>query len=124
MARAATYADLSDDGQNNILCDDALTQTAIDAHGHRLRLVLQQCLCGQHMPDLAGADAESQRTECAVCASVAIPTDDGHARLRQALLRPDDMHDALIFCAERIHRDAEVVAVLCELVKLLVGLHV
>ena len=47
------------------------------------------------MPDLAGADAEGQRAECAVGAGVAVAADDGHARLGDAHLRPHHVDDAL-----------------------------
>ena len=50
---------------------------------------------GQHMLHFAGADAERQRAESAVRGGVAIAADHGHAGLREALLGPDDVHDAL-----------------------------
>ena len=37
----------------------------------------QQALRGQHVPDLAGADAEGQGAEGAVGAGVAVAADDG-----------------------------------------------
>ena len=65
-----------------------------------LRLALQQALRGQHVLHLAGADAERQRAECAVRRRVAVAADDGHAGLRQSLLRTDHVHDALLGCCE------------------------
>jgi hypothetical protein len=47
------------------------------------------------MLHLGGADAEGQGAEGAVGGRVAVAADHGHARLREALLRPDHMHDAL-----------------------------
>ena len=61
----------------------------------------QQALRGQHVPDLAGADAEGQRAERAVGAGVAVAADDGHARLGEPELRADDVDDALALVAER-----------------------
>jgi hypothetical protein len=45
--------------------------------------------------DLGRADAEGQRAEGAMRRGVAVAADDGHARQGEALLRPDDVHDAL-----------------------------
>ena len=40
-----------------------------------------------------------------------VAADDGHARLGQAELRADDVHDALLDVAERVQPDAELRAV-------------
>ena len=63
------------------------------------------------MLDLARADAERQRAERAVRGGVGVAADDRHARLGDAQLRPDDVDDALALGAERVQRDAELVAV-------------
>ena len=47
------------------------------------------------MFDFRRADAEGQRAERAMRRSVAVAADDGGARLGEALLRPDDVDDAL-----------------------------
>ena len=78
-------------------------QLAVDLDRHRLRARLGQRLRREHVLDLRGADAESQRTQGAVRRRVAVAADDRHAGLGQALLRPDDVDDAL---AEVV--DAEV----------------
>ena len=70
-------------------------QPAFHAHLAGLRLALQQALRGQHVLDLAGADAEGQRAKRAVGGGVAVAAHDRHARLGQAQLRTDDVHDAL-----------------------------
>ena len=70
-------------------------QRALDGHGHGAGPLLRQRLGGQHVLDLAGADAERQRPEGAVGRGVAVAADDGHARLGQTLLRADDVDDAL-----------------------------
>jgi hypothetical protein len=77
-------------------------------HQHVLRLLGQQGLGGQHVLDLAGADAVRQRAEGAVGAGVAVAADHRHARQRGALLRADDVHDALALVQEReVGRRAE-----------------
>jgi hypothetical protein len=48
------------------------------------------------MLDLAGADAEGERAERAVRRRVAVAADQGRAGQREALLRPDDVDDALL----------------------------
>ena len=58
------------------------------------------------MADFGGADAERQRAECAMGAGVAVPADDGFARLGQAHFRPDDMHDAAPRIAQAEQLDA------------------
>ena len=49
---------------------------------------------------------------------VAIAANHRHARLRQSQLRPDHMHDALLVAAQRITVDAEVLAILDQLLHL------
>ena len=62
---------------------------------HVLGLVLDQRLGGEHVLDLGGADAVGERAEGAVGRGVAVAADDGRARQGEALLRPDDVDDAL-----------------------------
>jgi hypothetical protein len=62
--------------------------------------------------DLAGADAEGQRAERAVGGGVRVAADDRQARLGQAELRADDVHDALVGVAHRVQPHAELGAVL------------
>ena len=64
--------------------------------------VLGQGLGGEHVLDLAGADAEGQGAERAVGGGVAVAADDGHARLGEALLGADDVDDALAGVAHRV----------------------
>ena len=87
-------------------------QAAFDADFQRLRLVLQERLRGQHVLDLAGADAEGQRAEGPVRGRVAVAADDRHARLRQSQFRPDHMDDALVAVVQIVKADAEILAVL------------
>ena len=75
---------------------------------------LGQRLGGQHVLDLARADAERQRPERAVRGGVAVAADDRHARQRAALLGADDVDDALAGIAHREVGDAELGRVLAQ----------
>ena len=81
---------------------------------HRLRAALRERLRGQHVLDLARADAERQRAERAVRGGVRVAADDRHARLGDAQLGPDDVDDPAPVGAERVERDAELLAVALE----------
>ena len=70
------------------------------------------------MLDLAGADAVRQRAEGAVGRGVAVAADDRHARQREALLRPDDVDDALAAVELVVILDAEFARVLGQLLDL------
>ena len=86
-------------------------EAAVDADLVGPRRPLEQGLGGQHHLDLARADAEGERPERAMGGGVRVAADDGHARLREAELRSDDVDDALAVRAERVERDAELRAV-------------
>ncbi|GAB3984464.1 hypothetical protein GCM10029978_094220 [Actinoallomurus acanthiterrae] len=114
MALAAARADLRDDRQDEVLGGHAVRQLAVDRDGHHLRLALWQRLGGEDVLDLARADAERQRPERSVRGGVRVAADDRHARLGQAQLRADDVHDALTGVAHRVQADAELRAVLAQ----------
>ena len=78
---------------------------------HRLRPLLDHALGRQHVLDLGGADAEGERAEGAVGGGVAVAADDRHAGLGDAQLRADHVDDALPLGAQRVDRDAELLAV-------------
>ena len=88
---------------------------------HRLRPPLDERLGGQHVLDLAAADAERQRAEGAVGGRVRVAADDRHARLGDAQLRPDDVDDSLVAVAQRVEPDVELGAVPVERGQLLLG---
>ena len=73
--------------------------------------MLRQGLRGEHVLDLARADAEGQRAERTVRRRVRVAADDRHAGLRVAHLRTDHVHDALSGGAPRVERDAELVGI-------------
>ena len=95
VAGAAGGADLADDGKDDVLGGDAREQLAVNDGAHVLRLGLDQRLCRQHMLDLGRADAVGERAEGAMGRSVAVAADQRRAGEREALLGPDDVHDAL-----------------------------
>ena len=89
-------------GEDHVLRRDAGGQLAVDVDRHPLRARLRQRLGGQHVLDLARADAEGERAERAVGRGVAVAAHDRHARQRAALLGPDDVDDALAGVAHRV----------------------
>ncbi len=84
---------------------------AVDLDGHGRRPRLGQRLGGEDVLDLGRADPERERAEGAVGRGVAVAAHDGHARLGQAQLGPDDVDDALVGVAHRVAGDAELGAV-------------
>ena len=74
-------------------------------------LRLPQALRGEHVLDLAGADAEGERAERAVSGGMAVAAYDGHSRLGEAQLGTDDVHDALFGRAKVEKAHAELAAV-------------
>src|SRR5438270_1360784 len=59
------------------------------------------------MLDLGGADAKSEGAHRPVRRGVAVAANDRHAWLREALLRSDDVDDALVDAVDREVRDPE-----------------
>ena len=110
-----------DDREGHILGGDARGQLALDGHGQRAGLGLGEGLGGEHVLDLARADAEGQRAERAVGRGVGVAADDGHAGLGEALLGADDVHDALPGLTHGVAGDAELRAVRGEGLHLLAG---
>ncbi len=88
---------------------------------HRLGPAGRQRLGGQHVLDLAGADAERERAEGAVGGGVGVAADDRDARLGQPELRADDVHDALLDVAQRVQPHAELGAVAAQRLQLGAG---
>ena len=89
-------------------------ERAVDDDAHVLGLGLDQRLRRQHMLDFRRADAERERAERAMRRGVAVAADDRRAGQREALLRPDDVHDALAMVEFVGIFDAELARVLRE----------
>src|SRR5690606_20411808 len=73
---------------------------------HSLRTILPDGLCGQHMGVFGLADAEGERAETAMRGGVAVAACQQRSRQRYALLRTDDMHDALLAAVQGEAADA------------------
>ena len=114
MAGHAADADLADRAEDQVLGGHAEAELALVADAHRARLVLDQALRREHVLDLARADAERERAERAVRGGVRVAADDRHARLGDAQLGADHVHDPLAVGAERVDRHAELLAVALE----------
>ncbi len=112
MAGAARRADLADDREDDVLGGDAVRQFAVNLNQHVLGFFLDQRLGCQHMLDLGGADAVGQRAESAMGGGVAVAADNRHARQGKALLRPDDVDNALALVMLGIIFNAEFAGVL------------
>ena len=95
---------------------------AVDLDAHVLGLGLDQRLGREHMLDLGGADAVRERAEGAVGRGVAVAADDRRAGQGEALLRPDDVDDALPHVELVVIFDAEFARVLGQLLDLLAAL--
>ena len=90
-----------------------------ERHAQRVRALLRQRLRGQHVLDLARADAERERAEGAVRRGVRVAAHDRHAGLRDAQLGADHVDDALAPVPHAVVRDAELLDVARERVELL-----
>jgi hypothetical protein len=111
---AALDAQLLDDRQNHVLGVDAGREASRHANAPDLERLHRERLAGQHVADLRGADAERHGAERAVRRRVAVAARDGHARLREAELGTDHVHDALVGAAECVERNAVLAAVALE----------
>src|SRR3546814_6279109 len=69
---------------------------------HRLRLLQQQRLRGQHVLDFGGADTEGQGADAAVTCRVAVTANDRRTGQREALFRADDVEIGRASCRERV----------------------
>src|SRR5207244_3781253 len=103
----ALSADPPDDAQGQVLRSYTLRQLSAYLHRHRARSVLQEALRGEHVLDLARADAESERPERTVRARVAVAAHNGHSRLRQPEFRSDHMDNALFRRVDIEERDVK-----------------
>ena len=110
---------LGDQPEDHVLRADAHPGTARERDAQRACALLGEGLRGQHVLDLARSDAEGECAERTVRRRVRVAAHDGHARLRDAELGPDHVHDALPAVAEPVVRDAELLDVAGQGVELL-----
>ena len=73
------------------------------------------------MAHFGGADTEGEGAESTVCARMAVPADDGLARLSQPLFRTDDVHDAALVMLQMQQLHSKVATVDFQLTHLLGG---
>src|SRR5208337_473623 len=93
---ATLDAEAPDDRQDDVFGVDARCKLSRDFDAADPRAAHREALRGEHVANLARADAKSHRAEGAVGGGVAIAAGDRHARLGQAKLGADDMDDALM----------------------------
>src|SRR6266478_1668042 len=121
VAVAAADADLSDDGENQVLRGDALGALAVNENVQRLGARLNEALRCKDVLDFAGADAERQRAERSVSGRVAVTANNRLPGLRDAEFRADDVYDALILAVHVEEANAGFAAVFFEGVELELG---
>ena len=111
---AACRADFADDGENDVFRSGMFGELAIHFHFHVFGFFLDQGLRGKHMLDFRRADAMGQGTKRAMGGGVAIAANDCGAGEREALLRTDNVDDALALVEFVEILNAEVPGVLCQ----------
>ncbi len=122
MCGAAADANFSDDSENDVLRSDAFGPFAMNKNVQRLGFALYQALRREHVLDFAGSNAESQSAERAVRRSVAVAANNRLPGLRNAQLRANDMHDALILAVHVEQANAGFAAIVFQRVELGFGI--
>src|SRR5690606_31823404 len=105
---------LGDHREDDVLRRHAGLQLAVDVDRHGLEGLERQSLRRHDVLNLARADTERESTESAVRRGVTVTTHDRQAGHRQAKLRADDVHDALLCVTERVQANAELCGVLSQ----------
>src|SRR5688572_12695041 len=107
MSRSPTHADPGNECEDDILCRNAMGQSAVHAHFVSLRFVLQETLRGKHMLHFRGADAKCQCAECTMRSGVTITTHNGHAGLGTPELGANDVNNAAVWTIHAMQNDSE-----------------
>ena len=113
-AESTIDPEFPDDVQNHIFRVNAGGEFSIHLDTPDLRLVKRHGLGGEDIADLAGADAEGDRTERTVRGGVGVAAGDRGAGLGDSLLGADDVDNALLAGGEVEKGDAVFRAVLAE----------
>ncbi len=108
VAGEPTDAEPPERAEDQVLGGHTEAELALVADAHRARLVLDHALRRQHVLDLARADPERERAERAVRGGVRVAAHDRHARLGDAQLGADHVHDPLAVRAQRVDGHAEL----------------
>ena len=114
VTETAIHSEFADDVQNDVLGINAGRKFTLDVDAADFRLVDGHGLGGQNVAHLTGADAEGDGAEGSVGRGVGVATGDGGARLGDALLRSDDVDDALLAAGQVEERDAGLRAVFAQ----------
>jgi len=114
VSRCAISTDGANDSERKVFRSHAFRKRSSYFNEHCSRLVLRQTLSGQHVFDLAGANAERQRSKCSVRTCMTVATDNRHSRLGQSQLRPDDVYDSLFRGIDIKQTNVELFAVPAE----------
>jgi hypothetical protein len=91
---------LADDVEDDIFAADTGRKLAINLYSHILTPLSDDSLRGKNVFDLRCANAECQSAKCAMSRSMAVAADYGRARESEALLRANDMDNALPIVAQ------------------------
>ena len=118
MANAAAGANFTDDGKDDVFGGHAFWRNTFHRHAHPFGTRLGKCLRSKNVFYFAGANAECECTERAVCCCVAVAAYNGHARKSATLFGCNDVHDALVFVTHGVERDVECCSVFVEHFKL------
>lgn len=86
--------------QDDVLAAHARRELTVDLYPHVLAALGDKRLRGKHMFNFASPNAKGERTERAMCRSMAITADDCSAGEGKALLGTDYVHNALALIAE------------------------
>ncbi len=101
----------ADDRQSEILGVGPFGKSAINRDPHSFHALHDQALRRQEMLDVGSPDTKCQGAEGAMRGRMGIAARDGHAGQDLALLRSDDMKNALANVLQCVERDAVLRAV-------------
>src|SRR5690606_38582353 len=111
VAGTTSSTDLTDHVQDQVLGSTAKRQLAVHLDQHAFAFLHQQGLSGQRVLDLRGTNTKGQSAHGTVRAGVGVTTNHGHARQGRALLRADNVHNALTHVVHAEFGNAEFFAV-------------
>jgi hypothetical protein len=124
VAGCAGGAEPADDTHHNVLGRNTERQAAMDAHPHPFEFLVDERLCREQVLDLGCADAKAEYTQGPVGRGVTVAASDDHSGQRDALLRYDDMLNALARIENPAVLDPEFGAIAREVIYLAGGLRV
>ena len=105
---------MADDVEGDVFRGHSRFALSVDGDAHGLRLTLHDALrCQRHL-HLAGSNAESDGTHCAVGRGVRVATHDCHARLGQARFRTHHMDNAILRMLQSVIGQPEILGILLQ----------